>query len=118
MDKISLKYHLAFYFILLIMFLSCSPSEPESSDYICLEEIECTLGTNTSINSENYYCNDLVILQDFINANTQTYRHYLDQNAINDKICIAKKWPKVTIIHYWCFQHLRQRDLKTGLKRL
>ena len=81
MDKISLKYHLAFYFILLIMFLSCSPSEPESSDYICLEEIECTLGTNTSINSENYYCNDLVILQDFINANTQTYRHYLDQNA-------------------------------------
>ena len=81
MGKILLKYNLIYYFIFSIMFLSCSPSEPESLDFNCLEEIECTLGTNISINSEDYYCNDLVILQGFINANSQTYRHYLDQNA-------------------------------------
>mgnify|MGYP000977735351 FL=1 len=81
MGKFSLKYNLSYCFIFSIIFLSCSPSEPESLDYICLEEIECTLGTNIGINSDDYSCNDLVILQDFINVNSQTYRHYLDQNA-------------------------------------
>ena len=117
----NLKNKKNYIYALLILIVSCSPSEPESMDFVCLEEMACELETNITINGGNcdhytcnenndpgcsnteelcssnkgchwdvssqqcdyalYYCNDLIILQEFININSQTYKHYLDEDG-------------------------------------